>query len=531
MVYGKKFLPKKNTVKETPIQLESISVVYNEYLNRLSLLESCTNSEERTILEAQVEVLYEVSFEDIKKTFHDIKEKIKELWNKFTGWIKRIWNKIWHNEKVVDAKVKTTEEALSKAANHEASKPESSSSSSSSSANNNSSSTNSSNTTMEDEEKLNQALKKSSFVDSDGKIKNEEKDPFIDDLNDILKKTETTDNSAEKESEEIKQDLGGRGGLSKSDKKKIHDQYRGSGKNASYGFERFFLDCYWSFKNPDKPDDENSRIRYAVGSASEYSIDFNPDLFNNVADEIEDFVDHIYNRIKVATANYGTKEADDKMRKLDRYLDKIAISDRQNGIMIKLSDIRLCADNFITDRTYNPVASKYLKNTNFNNISDVFTKYNAFMKEVINAAEKDKKLFDSIYNRISASMSKMDKSFKKMDELENTLNTEKNKMTGESEENSVLTNHFKSELSKKKLSEKDNEIVEYYRLCLYTIKGMNKFKNSVEAFNKNYIATSKMLLINLKEKLAANGIAMLKYKYIVTGRSKNFAEEVADAMK
>lgn len=100
MVYGNTFLPNeyKSNCKDNDITLESISVIYNEYVNRLSLLESCTDDSEKQILESQIQVLYEISFQDIKNKIHDIIEFIKKKWREFKDWVKKIWNKIFHNE-------------------------------------------------------------------------------------------------------------------------------------------------------------------------------------------------------------------------------------------------------------------------------------------------------------------------------------------------------------------------------------------------------------------------------------------------
>ena len=71
MFYGNSILKQQNTIIEnTNID----SVVYNEYVNKYNLLESCTNEYDMVILEAQLEVLYELS--------------IKEIWNKIKKWIK-----------------------------------------------------------------------------------------------------------------------------------------------------------------------------------------------------------------------------------------------------------------------------------------------------------------------------------------------------------------------------------------------------------------------------------------------------------
>jgi len=73
MFYGNTVLkPQQDTIIEnTTID----SIVYNEYLNRCNILESCTDESDRVVLEAQVEVLYELS--------------IKEVLTKIKNWIKK----------------------------------------------------------------------------------------------------------------------------------------------------------------------------------------------------------------------------------------------------------------------------------------------------------------------------------------------------------------------------------------------------------------------------------------------------------
>ena len=92
-----------NKVKESLCEIES--VVYNEYCNYKSLLESCTDDNERAVLEAKVEVLQEVSFKDIIG-------KIKELWAKFKQWVKDLFNKIFRNKDKIQ---KENKEAIRKA--------------------------------------------------------------------------------------------------------------------------------------------------------------------------------------------------------------------------------------------------------------------------------------------------------------------------------------------------------------------------------------------------------------------------------
>lgn len=85
MIYGNKFLPKEDISIESASILEFgiQSVVYDEYCVYNSLLESCSDDTSKSILEAQVQVLYEVSIKDI---FNKIITKIKE----FIEWIKKL---------------------------------------------------------------------------------------------------------------------------------------------------------------------------------------------------------------------------------------------------------------------------------------------------------------------------------------------------------------------------------------------------------------------------------------------------------
>lgn len=102
MIYGNKFLP-KNIVENSIFTIESVAC--EEYFNRIDLLESCTDESSRPILEAQVQVLYEISFKDIIA-------KIKEIWEKFKAWVKDLWNRIFDKEK----RQKEREEKVHKAA-------------------------------------------------------------------------------------------------------------------------------------------------------------------------------------------------------------------------------------------------------------------------------------------------------------------------------------------------------------------------------------------------------------------------------
>lgn len=102
MIYGNKFLPKKEesiSVQEFGVE----SIVYNEYVNYKGLLESCTDDNSRSILEAQVQVLYEISFKDIW-------ERIKKMWRDLIQWFKDLWNKIFNKEE----KIKKQEDEIQK---------------------------------------------------------------------------------------------------------------------------------------------------------------------------------------------------------------------------------------------------------------------------------------------------------------------------------------------------------------------------------------------------------------------------------
>ena len=91
MIYGNVFLPKKE-VSASVLEFGIESVAYNEYCNYKSLLEACTDESNRPILEAQVQILYEVSIKDII-------EKVKEAWRKFKEWFKGILDKIFNINK------------------------------------------------------------------------------------------------------------------------------------------------------------------------------------------------------------------------------------------------------------------------------------------------------------------------------------------------------------------------------------------------------------------------------------------------
>ena len=77
LIYGNTFLIKENEQERTDI----LSIVYKEYCNYNSLLESCISEDDKQLLEAKIEVLREVAIKDIL-------EKIKKVWRDFKDWVK-----------------------------------------------------------------------------------------------------------------------------------------------------------------------------------------------------------------------------------------------------------------------------------------------------------------------------------------------------------------------------------------------------------------------------------------------------------
>ena len=98
--YGNRFLVNENNTIENISN--TISVSFTEYCNYCSLLESCIDDNERTILEAKVEVLYEVSIKDIglwiKKAINKIIEIIKEAWSKVKEFFRSKKSKMMEEE-------------------------------------------------------------------------------------------------------------------------------------------------------------------------------------------------------------------------------------------------------------------------------------------------------------------------------------------------------------------------------------------------------------------------------------------------
>ena len=121
MIYGNKFLPKEEiSIESASIKDFGIeSIAYNEYCNISSLLESCTD--DKTILEAQVQVLYEVSIKDIfnkiKEIFKAVKRFIEKIIGKFKLKILSLKKRTTSNDsfdilKKVDIKFNVDNEAI-----------------------------------------------------------------------------------------------------------------------------------------------------------------------------------------------------------------------------------------------------------------------------------------------------------------------------------------------------------------------------------------------------------------------------------
>lgn len=98
MIYGRLL----NSIKTQEVTNESnefdiTSVVYDEYLNRKAMLEACTVEADKAVLEAQVNILYEVSIKDIfgaiKKAIRWIIDKISELLNRIKDFFESAINK------------------------------------------------------------------------------------------------------------------------------------------------------------------------------------------------------------------------------------------------------------------------------------------------------------------------------------------------------------------------------------------------------------------------------------------------------
>lgn len=105
------FKAQNNTITESILDFGS--VVYNEYLNRKSMLEACTDETQKPLLEAQVECLCEASIKDI---FTSIKKFIESIIEKIKKFIKNIKDKL-SNKDLKDkiAELEKENETLKKA--------------------------------------------------------------------------------------------------------------------------------------------------------------------------------------------------------------------------------------------------------------------------------------------------------------------------------------------------------------------------------------------------------------------------------
>ena len=82
LIYGNILLEqqKQSTVPDF------VSIAYQEYCNYSGLLESCVSEEDKSLLEAKVEVLREVAIKDIFA-------RIKEVWRLFKEWVNKMITK------------------------------------------------------------------------------------------------------------------------------------------------------------------------------------------------------------------------------------------------------------------------------------------------------------------------------------------------------------------------------------------------------------------------------------------------------
>jgi archaellum component FlaC len=87
MIYGHTFLREATTSRSNRSLDELYSVAWSEYNNKKRLMESCSDYTQRSLLEAQVDVLREVSLKDIGN-------KIKEIFQKIINWIKSVIDKV-----------------------------------------------------------------------------------------------------------------------------------------------------------------------------------------------------------------------------------------------------------------------------------------------------------------------------------------------------------------------------------------------------------------------------------------------------
>ena len=94
MIYGQTFLNESVNRNRRDSSLSLLeSVAFDEYQNRVAMLESCKDEHTRSLIEAQIEVLREVSLKDIKDKFLAFLKKIGDFIKKIIDKIKSFFNK------------------------------------------------------------------------------------------------------------------------------------------------------------------------------------------------------------------------------------------------------------------------------------------------------------------------------------------------------------------------------------------------------------------------------------------------------
>ena len=90
MFYGNINRVEESTIDYTYDYFYAESVVTAEYNNRCAMLEACTDPDQKVVLEAQCEILKEVSIKDALKNF---KEFVKKQLLKLIAWLKGLLKK------------------------------------------------------------------------------------------------------------------------------------------------------------------------------------------------------------------------------------------------------------------------------------------------------------------------------------------------------------------------------------------------------------------------------------------------------
>lgn len=102
-IYGLKALSFQKELNIEHNFQESISIVYDEYINYKNILESCKYNDKKIILEQKVELLCELSFKDLKDKIIDIIkfiiEKLKQFIDNLKSSLKNLKEKV---EKIID---------------------------------------------------------------------------------------------------------------------------------------------------------------------------------------------------------------------------------------------------------------------------------------------------------------------------------------------------------------------------------------------------------------------------------------------